>query len=191
MNSFNNPSSRKMNNELNRKLLFGSGNPQTSFEIITPDKNRLFYWEKSIYDDKLASIAGWKDLVHASTDVNTNCLEIPLNARRSSSVLGGVEAWAGEKSEVISFIGKYIVAVADTFKAVDTSLSLDTVSVARGNSLFFVTPPHYLTDASPAVDVWLQELHTDVAQVLERDPKQAELVHQLDEALVIMQERIN
>jgi hypothetical protein len=156
---------------------FRVGIPDLAREQMEGNR-RYFYWQILPGDHVVSDLAGWKNLPYEEhADGRVGRLELPLGLRSASSALGGMEAWQGEKDEILAAMSSYARDLHERHGYVDTHLQLDTFGVTRGNEQLLMVPPHNL--ASPESEIaqrWHEGLVADVEAVLEADPRKEELV---------------
>jgi hypothetical protein len=159
--------------------VFHVGLEEYSTEYVSGEK-RYFEWQLSSDDENLSKLAGWAampfDLVPGE-NAQYGRLEMPTSLRSASSALGGVEAFEGEKKDIIDFIVTYTHSVYDSFRAADTSLQLDTIGVSRGNEEILVVPPHRLETNRETIVDWYLNMQADIETVLENEPNRDELLN--------------
>jgi len=159
--------------------VFRVGLPGLTREQVEGE-HRYFYWQIMPGDDVVSSLAGWNVLpFETQAEGRIGRLELPFDLRSASSALGGMEAWQGEKDEILATMSRYARDLYGAHGLVDTNLQLDTYGVTRGNEQILMVPPHNL--ASPDSEIaqrWYDGLLTDVDAVLEADPRKDELVAQ-------------
>jgi hypothetical protein len=136
------------------------------------DGERRFYWNPGPYDGMLALHAGWKDL--RLTEQDRSYLLVPEGTRNASSVLGGTEAYSGEKRDLLAFITDYTAQMLHRFGAVDISVNLNKLAVTRGEDRrCFIVPAHDLSADPESIATWRALLVEDVREVvsLEQNPE--------------------
>lgn len=154
----------------NNPGLFAVGNPQVSGETRLSGE-RVLIWERKESDSYFADIAGWQKLAIDPTGLNmgnVGAIKIPRGTRTANTLLAGYEAWAGEKSTVLSFIGEYTRKVQKVFGPgnIDTSVTLNSVALTREGAVF-VTPPHSLENDRTKIDTWKRSLITEAETALQ------------------------
>ncbi len=168
--------------------VFHVGNPAESLDVYRGPMGeddgyeRVFVWQNSEMDQAMAEIAGWGTL-YTGEEEGYGYLSIPKGTRPARSVLGGMQAWSGEKIELLSFIRQYVKSTKETFEGVDVSLSLDTVARTKNND-FFVVPPHDLAKEPEEMHDWLRGLIEDLEAVLANDERREILVAEFNKALL-------
>lgn len=153
---------------------FRVGNPELTQEYFK-DGRKILQWVAGDLDESLADLAGWKNLPHALPRDEMGCLEIPAGTRSASSVLSGMEAWEGEKAEVLSFVAEYEKHVSEKFGGVDVGVNLDTVAVTKDRK-FFIVPPHIVSREESDKSVWFMNWVKDLEQVLATEPSRRDLI---------------
>lgn len=154
------------------ETLFRVGSSNDSIDYYKGNE-RIYAWERN-GDVDFAEIAGWADMID-HLDETTGFIKVPKGTRNSTSVLSGMEAWVGEKEDVIRYIANYQAKVVEKFGRIDTSVGLDSVGVTKERHMF-VVPPHH-TALSKVEEVnWLDDIHTDLNQVLRTEPSRQQLV---------------
>lgn len=156
--------------------LFGVGNPENTLDIATHE-GRKVYWEPTPDDEKISGIAGWSDRVYQDND--GQYILLPKSARRASSVLGGMEAWEGEKFEVVNRLARYAVETWAEFGALDTHATLDTLTVDRTQTVVVFLPPHELSNDVRSMDGWFESNIADLAKIVDSDPNKDSIVRPL------------
>lgn len=137
---------------------------------VSADGRRRFFFPHGQADPDLATLAGWSELVDAAFSTpDHGCLILPTTTRPAGSVMSGMQAWPTEKEEVVAFMASYVRAVHDAHGGVDTSMTLDTIGVSRGNEDKFVLPPHTLETDPEAMRTWVERLDHDLTQVLAQE----------------------
>jgi hypothetical protein len=167
---------------------YSIGQLDRTLDIVIGENDRRIYWEASEDDNLVRPYSGWDELVKVD-ETGNEYLDVPTNARRASTILGGMEAWMGEKDEILSVITRYISRVAIDLKAVDVSLSLDTIGVERGNYHMFAAPPHQLETDARVIQDWAENLYNDAEQVLALDPRKEELLGSVRATLSTLADR--
>jgi hypothetical protein len=157
--------------------VFHLGNPDVMEDVVT-DNQRYLYWSIKHEDAAVAETAGWKEFRgddEAKGLVGT--LEVPMDTISAKSALAGMEAWMGEKDEILEAIGKYVNRIQHRFGSIDTSLNLESVAVTRGNQKIFVLPPHNLvTYDSNVAAKWLNGFYSDLDGALTNEPRKEALL---------------
>ena len=159
--------------------VFRVGLPDLAREQVE-GRHRFFYWQILPSDHVARDLAGWNELPYEEqADGRIGRLELPFDLRSASSALGGMEAWQGEKDEILATMSRYARELHSAHGLVDTNLQLDTMGVTRGNEHILMVPPHNL--ASPESEIaqrWYADLIADVDAVLQADPRREEMVNQ-------------
>lgn len=160
--------------------LFRIGNPTESIETKEAGVRKLLWNANG--DEWLKDIAGWGDLPHGLSEDGFMLIDVPEGTRNAGGILSGVEAWRGEKAEIIDFLLQYVDAVyAATDGMVDVGLGLDTVAVTKTEGEKFVAPPHHLLGDPDGVSAWRTRILNDAYSVLAGDQNREQLVHHLAE----------
>lgn len=186
------PSPRKSPEELKFPFaevgsVFRIGDKNKTRDVIAVDPTksdhiyRFLIWEPGDNDEELARIAGWEDFIAGKIEGKW-FVEVPNGTRPARGILGGVQAWDGEKAEVIQFIVDYTKMVYEQFGAVDTSVSLDTT--ARSNDgRFFITPPHNLVRDENEINIWSEGVRSDICEVTITDENRQALAVSFGQAV--------
>jgi hypothetical protein len=162
------------------------GVPERTLDVVLDGgAKRRIYWQPALEDELLAGYAGWAHL-RRGDETGNEYLDVPVNARRASTILGGVEAFDGEKNEIVTGITRYIARVSKDLHAVDLSLSFDSIGVDRGNNMMFAAPPHRLSNDPMQVSKWANNIYQDSALILEKDPRREELLDPIRAALSVL-----
>lgn len=165
--------------------VFHIGDPTVSMDIqfkkdLEQGPQRFYAWEMTPADEQLADMARWQEYV-AGTYGGFTYLDVPNGTRAARSILGGVEAWQGEKADIIQFIEDYEGDIYNRFNAVDASVSLDTVARTKDRKGFFITPPHHLVGDREEAKAWLERLQQELDEVLLTDENRKHLVEQFSD----------
>lgn len=142
---------------------FRVGNPELTREFIH-DSKRLLIWERNPDDDQFAAIAGWQELPHAIGE-SVCALEIPTGTRSGASVLSGMEAWRGEKENVLDSVVAYAADSLHGLSMIDGNLSLYTTAVTKNQHIFF-TPPHSPVDTRADINQVFDRLEQEASEIL-------------------------
>lgn len=154
--------------------LFRIGNRELTEEVIAGG-TRFLRWMPNGHE-ALGALAGWGRLQRGHSDsAGFDFIIVPEGTRSSSTVLGGLEAWDGEKAETLDFISKYVRATIGRYGSVDTSVTLDTVAVTK-DRYTFATPPHTPETGTSARLNWLTKITNDLELVLVTDPNRDILI---------------
>jgi hypothetical protein len=140
--------------------------------------DRFYIWQATEDDAALAETAGWAKYSKGESE-GYSYLAVPTGTRGARSILAGMQAWAGEKDEIIDFIGDYVQAVNEDGETFDTSISLDTVARTKDGE-FFILPPHKKVHDEELAAGWAQALKTDIEAVLISDEQQSEVVEKFE-----------
>ncbi len=128
------------------------------------DGNRFLIWERSPEGDALSDLAGWKHYNHSFGE-RVCSLQLPLGTRNGASVLSGMEAWRGEKQDVLEHVVDYVKKSFTKLAAIDGNVSLYTTAITKEGDTFF-TPPHRpVRDKSDILDV-CSRLEQEVDEIL-------------------------
>lgn len=165
------------------------GDPEKSADVISKirDQNaefepgkRYYFFDMGPDDMKLAQIAGWEEYLAGN---GSQYLIVPKGTRSAQSILGGLEAWEGEKLNIVNFISGYTNVVKEQFgDHVDIGLSLASVARTKNEKVFNL-PPHKLTNNSTDIQRWSQNLLDDTDDILANDDQRPKLVSRLEYAL--------
>lgn len=158
--------------------VFSIGDRGVSYDVRERGERRLFLWMYNDEDFNLAKVAGWAEMLEGIED-GVAYLNIPEGTRSARSILGGLEAWPGEKRHIIDFMADYKKKVQSEFELYDATLSLKTIARTK-DGRFFVTPPHDLILDTVRVEDHKTVLAQELDQVLLRDENHDELVAYFD-----------
>lgn len=159
---------------------FRVGNPELTREVID-DSKRLLLWVRNPDDDQFAAIAGWQELPHIiGEDVCT--LEVPTGTRSGVSVLSGMEAWRGEKENVLDRVVAYAADSLRELSMIDGNLSLYTTAVTKKQHIFF-TPPHSPADTEADINQVFNRLTQEAAEILDGYDANNRLIGEFTEKL--------
>jgi hypothetical protein len=166
--------------------MFRVGDPQEVDEYFE-GTNHVVAWHMSEVDRRVAPIAGW-DRFPLSLDPRDSLAELhlPSDTRNASGVLGGVEAWPGEKRQLIEHLCSYVAKTKKEFGQIDLNVSADHIGVvqgAAGNRVFFA-PPHRLSASQKDIDKWIDLTQKDLTEVLDGEPNLNELIAVFNERLI-------
>lgn len=151
---------------------------------------RYFEYQTSPDDERLSVLAGWNDFEREEVGEGVARLVLPSSMRSASSALGGIEAWPGEKQEIVDFVVSYAHGVHKELNGKsDVSLLLDTIGVNKGNRTTIVVPPHRLSADVQEVREWLSALQDDLATVLGNDPARNELLGRFNSGMQFLEQR--
>lgn len=170
----------------------GIGQPNLSYEITIGGK-RLLGWHLGEYDKTLQDVAGWAPIFRdESPERGIAYIEVPEGTRSAASVLSGLEAWDGEKSDVLKFIADYHRKVRTEFGATDMSVGLGSVAVTKEGTQeerqMFIVPPHHLSDGETNAINWEESIIADVRLVLRDEPTRDQLLGEFIEGLMATDE---
>jgi hypothetical protein len=169
--------------------VFRIGQTDVSQEVMI-DGERRFFWHVGERDNEFSKLAKWDVLDPADEGDGIASITIPEGTRSASSALGGVEAWSGEKDQILDFISGYARSVLREVHVVDGGLSLDTVGITRGNERMFVVPPHSVIEEALEAATWYEGLRSDIEDVLTADPRKDELVAKFRENMTFTAEDV-
>jgi hypothetical protein len=156
--------------------MFRVGSEATN-EYLDHDSH-ILSWETTDTDKLVAPIAGWNKFPIRFEDAR-GYLEVPSNTRNGSSILGGVEAWAGEKQDLVKYLCNYVDIVYKKFGNIDKHAGFDYLGVFVGETAgdqFFIAPPHVFTDKQSDIREWVASTIDDLEVILASDPHQESLV---------------
>jgi hypothetical protein len=151
---------------------------------------RYFEYQTSPDDERLSALAGWGNFPQETVHEGIARLVLPSSMRSASSALGGVEAWQGEKIEIVDFVVTYAQQVHKQLDGrVDSNLLLDTIGVDKGNKTTVVVPPHKLSTSLIEVYDWLAAFQDDLTTVLGNDPAREELLGRFNHGMSFLRVR--
>lgn len=156
--------------------VFAIGNPHYSHEM-SEDGLRTFRWTLGEDDESLAEIAGWESYRAEEAEVGFGRLLVPIGSRSASTVLAGLEAWAGEKLNVVRYVAKYQNTIKKLGGVVDIGVAFDSVAVTKDHNCF-ITPPHILSGSQTDADMWTQDAILDLQAILADEPNVGFLVQE-------------
>lgn len=166
--------------------VFRIGNPRQT-EEWSIDNRRVLKWLPSEEDFAYGEVAGWAELPNTVDEEGFGYIEIPAGTRSASSVLSGLEAWEGEKASILDFLVKYQTTLRRQFGVLDSSVTLETVAIAK-DRFMFVTPPHAATNDFEAMNTWHNELMKDLDKVLAIEPNREELLSTYQRGIEVLGE---
>ena len=164
--------------------LLALGAEQTSIDFHK-ESERLYRWKRN-GDIQFSKIADWENFL-ASIDDEFGYLKIPKGTRSATSVLSGLEAWSGEKREIIDYVVHYQQTVAEAFGGIDTTVEFDKVAVTKDRKMF-VVPPHHVADALGDQETWLLMASDDLNGILRTEPARIELIDVLRRGIEAIKE---
>jgi hypothetical protein len=140
---------------------------------------RLFKWlpmeTGQDASKSLASLAGWDQFPHGTGEDGIDFIELPAGTRNATSVLSGMEAWEGEKAEILEFVANYEREVLKEFNKFDLSVGFDTVGVTKERKMF-IAPPNDLSDDPETMTEWVRGSVLDLNNILLADPNRMKLI---------------
>jgi hypothetical protein len=158
--------------------VFSIGNPELSNEFVNGGV-RTFRWLRSEDDLVVADLAGWRPFEVHEPEKEFGLLKIPSGTRSAATLLGGLEAWEGEKVDVVRFIDEYQAKVKKLTGQIDIGVGFDTVAITKDRQLF-ITPPHVLSSAESDMGLWIRGSLEDLSQILVDDPNISEIVEEFE-----------
>jgi hypothetical protein len=150
------------------------GNPDLTQEKIEHGE-RVFHWLPDAHDMELADVAGWGEFVRDFQPGEDASLVLPDGIRPAASALSGMEAWRGEKADILQGITNYQRAIYERLSAYDTAVSLDSTGVTQDHTVL-VTPPHMISSDRSEYERWVHVITDDLDDILTSDPNRSELV---------------
>jgi hypothetical protein len=158
--------------------IFRVGNPSEIADVTVDGTERHLVWFAGPHDIALAGIANWRQYLRSDSRYSQHGLEvlrIPADTRPASSILSGVEAWEGEKSELLDWAASYVKNVGRIFPgSLDVGLSLSGIARSKDGSVFIV-PPHKIKSDPESQNEWKHRIISELNNALTtgESPQQA------------------
>lgn len=165
--------------------MYRLGSGEGDSEDIVVGNKRIFSWNLYGNESKLSTIAGWNRLNHILESKGRGYLFLPEGTRNASSVLSGLEAYEGEKAEIVDAGIKYLKEAKKLYGGDDIQFSWKALAITPEQEIF-VAPPHSPTINSNdlLVQNWRQSLEDELALLLEGDVANQQLIFNFHEALI-------
>ncbi len=151
-------------------------------EEIIDEGNRILTWELEGNETQIAEIAGWDGLEHKFDDKSGYIL-LPAGTRNARSALSGMEAWADEKSAIVSAAAGYLERVKDETGRTDYSFKWSSVGVTPEHEVF-IAPPNLVAPTTAEKGVWKGEVVEELTLLLQNDERNRGLADEFAEKIV-------
>jgi hypothetical protein len=137
-------------------------------------EHRILTWEVNGSEGKVANISGWEELPHQLYK-DTGNLVLPVGTRNAKSVLSGMEAWEGQKAEVIDRGIDYLRDIKQQLGQVDFSFHWAAIGVTPDYHIFIAPPNLEATELSKRPEEWRRNLVKELGLLLQNDKKNKHL----------------
>lgn len=153
------------------------GDGQRNSEIIVGG-HRVLTWGLTGEEKRVAHIAGWDTLAfQVREEDKKGYIFVPAGTRNARSVLSGMEAYEGEKTDIVSAAVDYLRDVKSAFGHEDTGFSWTSVGITPRHNIF-IAPPFLPVSSVYGDDImrWKFDIAEELRILLQNDSANAQLI---------------